>query len=176
MGNIATKPFDVHNPTKGNVSRRKIKSWNTLCLEPWCGLKMSLQVDDELAKLMEEALESVEVSEDEAMALEYKAKASFVRKQASKYMSKFKGETGASVIYSKLVEHGVEVVNGYSGGAVLPLLDQFAEDHPRHGGEKAKIQWITNSNESSAGHVCAGYCQKFKVRRKWQSPTGCCRS
>jgi len=161
--NIATKPFDVHNPTKGNVSRRKIKSWNTLCLEPWCGLKMSLQVDDELAKLMEEALESVEVSEDEAMALEYKAKASFVRKQASKYMSKFKGETGASVIYSKLVEHGVEVVNGYSGGAVLPLLDQFAEDHPRHGGEKAKIQWITNSNESSAGHVAQGIAKSSRL-------------
>merc|ERR1719410_1612029 len=157
-------PFDVHNPTKGNVSRRKIKKWHDLRLEPWVGLKMSLQVDDELAKLMEEALDSVEVSEDEAMSLEYQAKARFARTQALKYLSKFEGETGASVIYSKLVEYGTEVVNGYSGGAVLPLLDQFADEHPRHGGEKPKIQWITNSNESSAGHVAQGIAKSSKLR------------
>ncbi|KAL7454112.1 hypothetical protein ACHAWC_005748 [Mediolabrus comicus] len=74
---------------------------------------------------------------------------------ARTYMNKFKGDTAAHIIYSKLLEHGVEVVNGYSGGAILPLLDQFHHSHPRHG-ENKRIRWITNSNESSAGHVAEG--------------------
>ena len=74
---------------------------------------------------------------------------------ARTYMNTFKGETAAHIIYSKLLEHDVEVVNGYSGGAILPLLDQFHQNHPRHG-ESKKIRWITNSNESSAGHVAEG--------------------
>mmetsp|Transcript_18635 Transcript_18635/g.26868 ORF Transcript_18635/g.26868 Transcript_18635/m.26868 type:complete len:796 (+) Transcript_18635:244-2631(+) len=74
------------------------------------------------------------------------------------YLSQFEGESGAAVIYSKLQEHGVTVVNGFSGGAVLPLLDQFHVDHPRHKrpGAPTPIQWITNSNESSAGHIAEG--------------------
>jgi len=74
---------------------------------------------------------------------------------AQKYMNTFKDETAAHIIYSKLLEHDVSVVNGYSGGAILPLLDQFHHAHPRHGEEK-RIRWITNSNESSAGHVAEG--------------------
>ena len=70
-------------------------------------------------------------------------------------MNTFKGETAAHIIYSKLLEHGTETVNGYSGGAILPLLDQFHHAHPRHG-ESKRIRWITNSNESSAGHVAEG--------------------
>mmetsp|Transcript_24163 Transcript_24163/g.58385 ORF Transcript_24163/g.58385 Transcript_24163/m.58385 type:complete len:803 (+) Transcript_24163:240-2648(+) len=77
------------------------------------------------------------------------------KKAARTYMNTFKGETAAHIIYSKLLEHDVEVVNGYSGGAILPLLDQFHQNHPRHGDAK-KIRWITNSNESSAGHVAEG--------------------
>ena len=52
---------------------------------------------------------------------------------ARTYMNTFKGETAAHIIYSKLLEHGTETVNGYSGGAILPLLDQFHHAHPRHG-------------------------------------------
>jgi len=74
---------------------------------------------------------------------------------ATTYMNGFKGETAAHIIYSKLLEHDVSVVNGYSGGAILPLLDQFHHAHPRHGEDK-RIKWITNSNESSAGHVAEG--------------------
>mmetsp|Transcript_21915 Transcript_21915/g.46076 ORF Transcript_21915/g.46076 Transcript_21915/m.46076 type:complete len:808 (-) Transcript_21915:250-2673(-) len=74
---------------------------------------------------------------------------------ASKYLHTFNGQTAAHIIYSKLLDHGVEVVNGYSGGAILPLLDQFHQAPPRHG-DKKKIRWITNSNESSAGHVAEG--------------------
>ncbi|KAL7483652.1 hypothetical protein ACHAW6_009300 [Cyclotella cf. meneghiniana] len=74
---------------------------------------------------------------------------------ARKYLDTFRGETAAHIIYSKLLEHNVQVVNGYSGGAILPLLDQFHKKHPRHG-SASRIRWITNSNESSAGHVAEG--------------------
>jgi len=74
-------------------------------------------------------------------------------------LANYKGQTGASIIYSKLVEHGVDVVNGYSGGAVLPLLDQFHQDHPRHEKKEPPIRWITNSNEGSAGYIAEGYAK-----------------
>jgi len=81
------------------------------------------------------------------------------RNSVSSHLAKYKGQTGASIIYNKLVEHGVEVVNGYSGGAVLPLLDQFHELHPRHNGEEPAIRWITNSNEGGAGYIAEGYAK-----------------
>mmetsp|Transcript_10520 Transcript_10520/g.30986 ORF Transcript_10520/g.30986 Transcript_10520/m.30986 type:complete len:824 (-) Transcript_10520:195-2666(-) len=83
------------------------------------------------------------------------------RRSAAKYLEKFVGQTAASVIYQKLQENGVTVVNGYSGGAILPLLDQFHVNHPRHSadGAPAPIQWITNSNESSAGHIAEGFAK-----------------
>lgn len=85
-----------------------------------------------------------------------------VKNAAAQYIAKYKGESGASVVYSKLQEYGVKVVNGYSGGAVLPLLDQFHVDHPRHAESgKTPITWITNSNESSAGHIAEGYAKSF---------------
>ena len=50
------------------------------------------------------------------------------------------------------------VVNGYSGGANLPLLDQFHPENPRHLGQPKKpIRWITNANEASSGHATEGY-------------------
>lgn len=82
--------------------------------------------------------------------------ASETRAATATYLEKYKGQSGAAIVYSKLVEHGVEVVNGFSGGAVLPLLDQFHSGHPRHAGD-APIRWITNSNENSAGHIAEGY-------------------
>lgn len=83
------------------------------------------------------------------------------RRSAAKYLTQFVGQTTASVVYAKLQENGVTVVNGYSGGAVLPLLDQFHVEHPRHKreGAPAPITWITNSNESSAGHIAEGFAK-----------------
>lgn len=81
------------------------------------------------------------------------------RTSVTSHLSKYKGQTGASIIYSKLVEHGVDVVNGYSGGAVLPLLDQFHEAHPRHEQKEPPIRWITNSNEGSSGYIAEGYAK-----------------
>lgn len=78
------------------------------------------------------------------------------------YLAQYEGQSGAAAVYSKLVEHGVKVVNGFSGGAVLPLLDQFHPDNPRHEGRKP-IRWITNSNESSAGHIAEGYAKSVPI-------------
>ena len=75
------------------------------------------------------------------------------------YLSQYLGNTGAHAVYTKLMENGVTVVNGYSGGAVLPLLDQFHEDNSRHNSEQPAIRWITNSNEQNAGHVTEGFAK-----------------
>ncbi|CAE8717358.1 unnamed protein product, partial [Polarella glacialis] len=58
--------------------------------------------------------------------------------------------TGGEVIFNMLVEHGVDTVFGYSGGAVLPLIDAF------HG---KGIQWITSSHEQCSGHSAAAYAK-----------------
>jgi acetolactate synthase-1/2/3 large subunit len=95
------------------------------------------------------------------------------RKSATSYLSNYKGQSGASIVYSKLVENSVDVVNGYSGGAVLPLLDQFHEDHPRHEGlDKPPIRWITNSNENSAGHIAEGYAKSAPQLKDGKQPAG----
>lgn len=96
-----------------------------------------------------------------------------VRKSAASYLSNYKGQSGAAIIYSKLVENEVDVVNGYSGGAVLPLLDQFHENHPRHANlDKPPIRWITNSNENSAGHIAEGYAKSAPKLADGKQPAG----
>ena len=80
------------------------------------------------------------------------------RDSVKDYLSQFEGQSGAYIVYSKLEENGVTVVNGYSGGANLPLLDQFHQENPRHANTgKPPIRWITNANESSSGHATEGY-------------------
>lgn len=94
------------------------------------------------------------------------------RAAAAAYMAQYENQSGASIIYSKLQEHGVEVVNGFSGGAVLPLLDQFHETHPRHAKTGLKpIRWITNSNEASAGHIAEGFAKSMPIDGKFK-PVG----
>jgi len=65
--------------------------------------------------------------------------------------------TGGEVIFNMLKEHGVDCVFGYSGGAVLPLIDAF------HGKD---IRWITSAHEQCSGHSAAAYAKstgKFGV-------------
>jgi len=65
--------------------------------------------------------------------------------------------SGGEVIYQMLAEHGVDTVFGYSGGAVLPLIDAF------HG---KGIKWITSAHEQCSGHSAAAYAKstgKFGV-------------
>lgn len=83
------------------------------------------------------------------------------------YMKKFEGISGAAIVYKALLDHGIDVVNGYSGGAVLPLLDQFHPENPRHAALGAEpIRWITNSNESSSGHIAEGYAKSYPLDKE----------
>ena len=88
------------------------------------------------------------------------------------YMKKYEGISGAAIVYKALLDNGVDVVNGYSGGAVLPLLDQFHPENPRHEElGKEPIRWITNSNESSSGHIAEGYAKSYPLD-KVHKPVG----
>jgi len=72
-------------------------------------------------------------------------------------MSTMKQMTGGEVVFNMLKEHGVDTVFGYSGGAVLPLIDAF------HGKD---IKWITSAHEQCSGHSAAAYAKatgKFGV-------------
>jgi len=64
--------------------------------------------------------------------------------------SGLKEMSGAQVIYNMLHEHGVECVFGYSGGAVLPLIDTF------HG---KPIKFYSSSHEQCSGHSAAAYAK-----------------
>lgn len=59
----------------------------------------------------------------------------------------------SEIIYRKLIQHNIKHVFGYSGGACLPLLDQFHKS--RH------IQFLKNSNENCSGFVAEGYTKSL---------------
>eukprot|EP00922_Rhytidocystis_sp_ex-Travisia-forbesii_P068872 GHVS01102734.1.p1 GENE.GHVS01102734.1~~GHVS01102734.1.p1 ORF type:complete len:780 (+),score=118.83 GHVS01102734.1:170-2509(+) len=54
--------------------------------------------------------------------------------------------SGAALIHTILVNKGVEFVFGYSGGAVLPLIDQFVN---------SPIRFYVSSHEQCVGHAAA---------------------
>ena len=64
---------------------------------------------------------------------------------------RFTGMSGGKLVHEALVECGVDVVFGYSGGANLPILDQFAGDSP--------IRFINNRSEQCCGHAAEGYAR-----------------
>ena len=59
-------------------------------------------------------------------------------------------KTGAEVIYEKLLNHNVNDVFLYSGGSVMPLVDQFY---------KGKINYYINTHEQNCGHAATGYAK-----------------
>ena len=56
----------------------------------------------------------------------------------------------SKLIYNKLIEHKVRDVFMYSGGSVMPLIDQF------HDGS---INYYINSHEQNCGHAATGYAK-----------------
>lgn len=58
--------------------------------------------------------------------------------------------SGGDVVFNMLIERGVEVAFGYSGGAVLPFLDAFTS---------GKIKFITSAHEQCSGHSAAAYAK-----------------
>src|SRR5229473_1049652 len=59
--------------------------------------------------------------------------------------------TGAAMIVRALIDHGVEHIFGYPGGAVLPIYDEiFQQD---------KVEHILVRHEQGAGHAAEGYAR-----------------
>ena len=58
--------------------------------------------------------------------------------------------SGADILWSCLVEHGVDTVFGYPGGAILPAYDRLL-DHP--------IRHVLVRHEQSATHMADGYAR-----------------
>ena len=63
---------------------------------------------------------------------------------------RFSGMSGGKLVHEALVECGVDTVFGYSGGANLPILDQF-NDSP--------IRFVMNRSEQCCGHAAEGYAR-----------------
>ena len=61
--------------------------------------------------------------------------------------------TVARYIYNYLVHKNIKHVFGYSGGAVLPLLNEFHNSND--------IKFIKNSNEQCSGYVAEGYSKSL---------------
>ncbi|ABE63501.1 acetolactate synthase, large subunit [Nitrobacter hamburgensis X14] len=59
--------------------------------------------------------------------------------------------TGAAMIVRALVDHGVEHIFGYPGGAVLPIYDEIFQ--------QSEIEHILVRHEQGAGHAAEGYAR-----------------
>ena len=68
-----------------------------------------------------------------------------------KKTEKYVGMTGAQIFHEMMQEHGVEVVFGYPGGAILPVFDAIYES--KH------FKFILTRHEQGAGHMAEGYAR-----------------
>ena len=59
--------------------------------------------------------------------------------------------TGAQIIYNKLLQHKVKDVFIYTGGAIMPLIDEFYKS--------SEINYYMNTHEQSSGHSATGYAK-----------------
>lgn len=66
-------------------------------------------------------------------------------------MSKSKQFTGAEIVIKALIDHDVEVIFGYPGGAVLPIYDALHKQN--------KIRHILVRHEQAAVHAAEGYAR-----------------
>ena len=68
-------------------------------------------------------------------------------------LNKFKGLTGSEIIKEKLIEYGVNTIHAFSGGAIMPLIDQF------HISKNKNINYYIHSHEQNCGHAATGYAK-----------------
>src|SRR5579862_8692297 len=69
--------------------------------------------------------------------------------------------TGADMLVQVLADEGVDVVFGYSGGAILPVYDavfRFNHAHLRADGSEP-LPLIVPANEQGAGFMAQGYAR-----------------
>src|SRR5215813_7607649 len=59
--------------------------------------------------------------------------------------------TGAAMIVRALIDHGVQHLFGYPGGAVLPIYDEIFQ--------QSEIEHILVRHEQGAGHAAEGYAR-----------------
>ncbi len=64
--------------------------------------------------------------------------------------------TGSEMIVQVLADEGVEVIFGYSGGAILPTYDAVFRFNKEHSN---KMPLIVPANEQGAGFMAAGYAR-----------------
>lgn len=70
--------------------------------------------------------------------------------------------SGAEILVQVLADEGVDVVFGYSGGAILPTYDAIFvhnETHAAANGGKQVMPLIVPANEQAAGFMAAGYAR-----------------
>src|SRR5438105_4147355 len=66
--------------------------------------------------------------------------------------------TGADMIIQILADEGVEIMFGYSGGAILPTWDAIARYNLEQESKRRKpIELVVPANEQGAGFMAAGY-------------------
>src|SRR6266853_3981380 len=68
--------------------------------------------------------------------------------------------TGADMIIQVLADEGVEIMFGYSGGAILPTWDAIARYNLEQESKRRKpIELVVPANEQGAGFMAAGYAR-----------------
>ena len=73
--------------------------------------------------------------------------------------------SGAEIVVQVLVDEGIDVVFGYSGGAILPVYDavfRYNAEHRRDGdsnAEREPLPLIVPANEQGAGFMAQGYAR-----------------
>lgn len=59
--------------------------------------------------------------------------------------------SGAAMIVRALIDHGVQHLFGYPGGAVLPIYDEIFQ--------QSEVEHILVRHEQGAGHAAEGYAR-----------------
>src|SRR2546428_899832 len=68
--------------------------------------------------------------------------------------------TGADMVIQVLADEGVEIVFGYSGGAILPTWDALGRYTIEQESKRRKpIELVVPANEQGAGFMAAGYAR-----------------
>ena len=69
--------------------------------------------------------------------------------------------TGADMVVQVLADTGVDIIFGYSGGAILPTYDAVFRYNHEHRDEKGNepMPLIVPANEQGAGFMAAGYAR-----------------
>ncbi len=70
--------------------------------------------------------------------------------------------SGAEILVQVLADEGVDVIFGYSGGAILPTYDAVFvhnQSHAEANGGKQPMPLIVPANEQGAGFMAAGYAR-----------------